>query len=82
MTSEHATTGRRGLAASAAAMGAPSGAVLATGADGTALRFDAVALPVGADLGAYARLVGGSDPVAGVRCDAASRPAGTLGRAT
>jgi predicted Zn-dependent protease len=30
-----------------------SDAVLATGADGTALRFDAVALPVGADLGAY-----------------------------
>lgn len=30
-----------------------SDAVLATGADGTALRFDAVGLPVGADLGAY-----------------------------
>jgi predicted Zn-dependent protease len=30
-----------------------SDAVLATGADGTALRFDAVALPTGADLGAY-----------------------------
>jgi predicted Zn-dependent protease len=30
-----------------------SDAVLATGADGTALRFDAVALPAGADLGAY-----------------------------
>jgi MFS family permease len=32
MASEHADSGRRGLAASAAAMGAPSGAVLATGA--------------------------------------------------
>jgi len=30
-----------------------SDAVLATGADGTALRFDAVGLPVGADLGEY-----------------------------
>jgi predicted Zn-dependent protease len=30
-----------------------SDAVLATGADGTALRFDAVALPANADLGAY-----------------------------
>lgn len=32
MVSEHATTSKRGLASSSAAMGAPSGAVLATGA--------------------------------------------------